>query len=307
MPKKDTIAIIQKKIENLPLVDAAVWNVVALLDNPDSTFDQIVEQLSPEIATTFLKIANSAFYGREVGSLKYAVKVLGYQKMKDILISSTLINHFNGRLEDFSFEKFQNQAQFCGAVSMILGKIVDYAKPEDLYTVALLHNVGKLVIAVYFKDEHSQIIALKKTEGLSTSEAEEKILGITHAEIGALVLKRFNIPQNVCDAVRFHDARDRIACEEGNSQLAQIVRESTRIVGNFSLPEEIEPMEIIDRLKGPIEKGQKMYREQMRGDVHPDGHEEAFAVFLEQVSKIVYRDLKGLQERVPAKREKMAT
>jgi HD-like signal output (HDOD) protein len=110
MPKKDTIAIIQKKIENLPLVDAAVWNVVALLDNPDSTFDQIVEQLSPEIATTFLKIANSAFYGREVGSLKYAVKVLGYQKMKDILISSTLINHFNERLEDFSFEKFQNQA-----------------------------------------------------------------------------------------------------------------------------------------------------------------------------------------------------
>jgi hypothetical protein len=190
---------------------------------------------------------------------------------------------------------------------MILGKIVDYGKPEDLYTVALLHNVGKLVIAVYSKDEHSQIIALKKTEGLSTSEAEEKILGITHAEIGALVLKRFNIPQNVCDAVRFHDARDPIAGEEGNSQLAQIVRESTRIVGNFSLPEEIEPMGIIDRLKGPIEKGQKMYREQMRGDVHPDGHEEAFAAFLEQVSKIVYRDLKGLQERVPAKREKMGT
>ena len=266
MAKKDTITIIQKKIESLPLVDAAVWNVIALLDNPDSTFDRIVEKLSPEIATTFLRIANSAFYGREVGSLKYAVKVLGYLKMKDILISSTLINHFSERLEDFSFEKFQNQAQFCGAVSMILGKIVDYAKPEDLYTVALLHNIGKLVIAVYFKDEHGQIISLKKTEGLSTSEAEERILGVTHAEIGALVLKRFNIPQNVCDAVRFHDAKDRIAREEGNSQLAQIVRESTRIVGSFSLPEEIEPMEIIDRLKGPIEKGQKMYREEMRGE-----------------------------------------
>lgn len=305
MAKKDTITIIQKKIESLPLVDAAVWNVIALLDNPDSTFDRIVEKLSPEIATTFLRIANSAFYGREVGSLKYAVKVLGYLKMKDILISSTLINHFSERLEDFSFEKFQNQAQFCGAVSMILGKIVDYAKPEDLYTVALLHNIGKLVIAVYFKDEHGQIISLKKTEGLSTSEAEERILGVTHAEIGALVLKRFNIPQNVCDAVRFHDAKDRIAREEGNSQLAQIVRESTRIVGSFLLPEEIEPMEIIDRLKGPIEKGQKMYREERRGEVHPEGHEEAFAVFLEQVSKIVYRDLKGLQERVPEKREKM--
>jgi len=191
--------------------------VIALLDNPDSSFKDIVEKLSPEIATTFLKIANSAFYGREVGSLNYAVKVLGYQKMKDILISSTLINHFGKRLEDFSFEKFQNQVQFCVAISLILGKIVDYANPEDLYTVALLHNIGKLVIAVYFKEEHRQIISFKKTEGFSTSKAEERILGVTHSEIGALVLKRLNIPQNLNEAVRFHDAKDRIACEEGNS------------------------------------------------------------------------------------------
>jgi HD-like signal output (HDOD) protein len=302
MAKKETIAIIQEKIENLPLVDEAVWNVVALLDDPDSTFDQIVEKLSPDIATTFLKIANSAFYGREVGSLNYAVKVLGYQKMKEILISSTLMNHFNQRLDDFSFEKFQNQAQFCGAVSMILGKIMDYAKLEDLYTVALLHNIGKLVIAVYFKDEHRQIISLKKTEDLSTSEAEERILGVTHAEIGALVLERFNIPREVCEAVRFHDAKGRPPCEEGNSQLARIVRDSARIVGNFSLPEEIEPMEIIDRLKGTIEKYQKKYRDQMRGEIHPEGNKEAFSAFLEHVSGKVYRDLKGLRERVPLKR-----
>lgn len=302
MAKKDTIAVIQEKIENLPLVDAAVWNVVTLLDNPDSTFDQIVEKLSPDIATTFLKIANSAFYGREVGSLNYAVKVIGYQKMKDILISSTLMNHFTKRLEDFSFEKFQNQAQFCGAVSMILGKIVDYAKPEDLYTVALLHNIGKLVIAVYFKDEHRQIIALKKSEDLSTSEAEERVLGVTHAEIGALVLKRFKIPQDVCEAVRFHDAKDRLPCEEGNSHLAQIVRDSARIVGKFSVPEEMEPMEIIDRLKGTIEKCQRRYREQTRGEINPEGKNEAFSAFLEQAAEKVHRDLKGLRERVPMKR-----
>ncbi len=76
-------------------------------------------------------------------------------------------------------------------------------------------------------------------------------------------------------------------------------------MGSFSLPEEIEPVEIIDRLKGTIEKGQKIYREEMRGEIHPEGHEEAFSVFLEQASKTVYRDLKGLQERVPEKREKM--
>jgi len=300
MSNKDTIEFIKNKIESLPLIDEAVWKVMPLLDNPDSTFEEIVEKLSPDIATTFLKIANSAFYGREVQSINYAVKALGYDKMKHILISSTLINHFSKGLEDFSFEKFQNQAHFCAAVSMVLGEIVDYKKPEDLFTVALLQNIGKLIIAVYFKDEHKEIIALKKSEGISTSEAERRILGVTHAEIGALVLKRFNIPQDICDAVRFHAAKDRIITEGYNFQLALIIRESTRIVGNFLLPEEIEPMEIIDRLKGTIEKGQKIYRERMRKEsIRPKGHQEVFSALLEQASGLVYRDLKGLQERVP--------
>ena len=62
-------------------------------------------------------------------------------------------------------------------------------------------------------------------------------------------------------------------------------------MGKFSLPEDIEPMEIIDRLKGTIEQCQKRYREQMRGEIHPDGNREAFSAFLEHVSGKVYLKL----------------
>jgi len=184
--KKDTIRDIEDKINRLPLIDVTVLKVISLLDNPESNFEQIVEHLSPDIAVRFLSMASSAYYGREVQSISYAVRLLGYSEMKKLLIISILLDHFTRRLKEFSFNKFQKQAQFCAVIAQVLGKIIDYEKKEDLFTVGMLHNIGKLVLAVYFKDKHREIISLKKSEGLTTSDAEQKIMGVTHAEIGSL-------------------------------------------------------------------------------------------------------------------------
>jgi HD-like signal output (HDOD) protein len=95
----ETIERISSKIDKLPLVDSEVVEIITLLNNPASNFKQIVEQLSPSLAARFLNIANSAYYGgREVRNIDYAVKLLGYAKMKDILITSILVDHFTKRL-----------------------------------------------------------------------------------------------------------------------------------------------------------------------------------------------------------------
>jgi HD-like signal output (HDOD) protein len=297
MANKDTVNKIKDKIEKLPLIDVTVFETMSLLNSPDSNFEQIVEKLSPDIAARFLNIANSAYYAIEVRSINHAVRLLGYSQMKQILITSILIEHFTKRLEDFSFEKFQKQAQFCAAIARVLGEIVDYGKLEDLFTVAILNNIGKLVIAVYFKKEHKEIIALKKSKHMTTREAEDKILGISHAEIGAFVLERFNIPKDICDAVRFHDAEDRIISEQSNFKLEFIVRESARLVGKFKLPEDMAYSEIIEHLKGTVQKGREMYQAGMRAEMQSKGYKEVFTKQLEEASSLVSKDLKGFQER----------
>ncbi len=292
--------MIKAKIKHLPLTDASVFEIISLLNDPESNFKQIIGKLSPDIVARFLKMANSAYYSREVRSINYAVRLLGYKKMAQILNASILIDHFAKRsnFENFNFNKFQTHAQFCAAVSRILGEILDYSNPEDLFTVATLHNIGKLVIAVYFKDEHKKIIILKKSKDISTTEAEQRILNITHAEIGALVLENFNIPRDICDVVRFHHAKNRILTEKYDFQLELIARESARIVGDFVLPEEMEPLEIIDRLKETIRKGREICREKVRIEMRDKGYNKVFPLLLEQASALVCRDLKKfLHER----------
>jgi len=299
MENTDTAKRIEERIDNLPLIDVTVFETMSLLNSPDSNFEQIVEKLSPDIAARFLNIANSAYYGIEVRSINHAVRLLGYSQMKQILVTSILIEHFTKHLKDFSFEKFQKQAQFCAAVSRILGEIVDYGRLEDLFTVSILNNIGKLVIAVYFGEEHKKIIGLKKSKRMTTSEAERNILGTTHAEIGAHILEKFNIPAEICDAVRFHVAEDRDIPENGNFKLGLIIREATRLVGRFKLPEDMNYSDIVERMKGTIKKGRESYQSGMRLSIQTRNYKKAFTKLLEEASDLISQDLKGLQERAP--------
>ncbi len=293
MTTQEAIERIESKINKLPLVDSEVVNIITLLNNPASNFEQIVEKLSPSLATRFLNIANSAYYGgREVRTINYAVKLLGYGKMKDILITSILMEHFTRRLKQFDFEKFQKQAQFCAVVAKVLGEILSFNPLDDLFTVATLQNIGKLVIAVYFKAPHEQIVAIKTAQNLPSCEAEKMILGMSHAEIGAIVLQRFNVPQEICDAVRFHDSRDTIVPMDNENYLQHIARQATTIVGQFSLPQTIEAMELYHMLRATVEEGKKNYREQIQMQIRSSGYPEIFPALLDQAGQLVINDLK---------------
>ena len=302
MTNQEVMKFVESKINNLPLIDSEVVGIIRLLNNPASNFEQIVEKLSPSLAARFLNIANSAYYGgREVRSINYAVKLLGYGKMKDILVTSILMEHFTKRLEGFNFDRFLKQAQFCAVVAKVLGEVLNFDPLEDLFTVATLQNIGKLVIAVYFKDHHHQIVALKKAEGLPSCKAERKILGVSHGEIGAIVLQRFKVPPEICEAVRFHDSLDTELQANNNNYLQHITRQASSIVAQFSLPEEVEPVDLYHMLQATAEKGKRNYREQVQAQIRSKGYDEIFPSLLEQSADLIFNDLRRhLHERVPA-------
>jgi HD-like signal output (HDOD) protein len=298
MADENPVTMIENQVLNLPLIDSAVVKIITLLNNPASNFEQIVDRLSPDLSARFLSIANSAYYGREVSSIQFAVKLLGYSKMRDILITSIIMDHFTQRLKGFDFDKFLKQAQFCSAIAKILGQILEYDKPDDLFTVATLQNIGKLVIAVYYEDKHKEIIALKRAHGLTTREAELRVLGISHGEIGAIVLKRFCVPKEICSAVKFHDTSDDLLPDAPHYHLSYIARDAGRIVGLFKLPEDKNPLDLPNLLCDTIAEGRHNYRQGVREKMRSHGYAEIFPELLKQAADLVIKDLKQhLNER----------
>ncbi|MGD8252001.1 MAG: HDOD domain-containing protein, partial [Desulfobacterales bacterium] len=107
--------------------------------------DQIIERLSPDITARFLNLANSAYCGMDVRSIGHAVKLLGYNAMRQNLITSFLIEHFTRHLElgYFDFDTFHAHSQLTGLIAKALGDMIDYRHSGDLYTAAILHNLGQ--------------------------------------------------------------------------------------------------------------------------------------------------------------------
>ena len=268
MQNKYTEERIREKIERIPLIDAAAFEILSLLNDPQSNYENIILKLSPDVTALFLNMANKAYYGKVVKSVNYAMTLLGFEAMKQILITSFLLDHFIKRLKlkSFSFDSFQKQSHFCAAINHALATSLDYKELEDLFTVSMLYNIGKLIIVVYFNDAHEEIIKLKQSDGISTSEAESQILGITHAEIGAIALERFNIPKDICQAVRYHNQTDRIVPDGADFQFEAIVREAARIVHHYLLPDEDELEEISKELAGTA----KTLRTEFQNAISPD-------------------------------------
>jgi len=300
MQNKYSPEIIKENIERLPLIDAAAFEILSLLNDPQSNYDNIIPKISPDVTALFLTMANKAYYGKVVRSVNYAMTLLGFQAMRQILVTSFLLDHFIKQLglDAFSFDRFQKQSHFCAAISGVLAEGLDYKKTEDLFTVSMLYNIGKLIIVVYFNEAHQKIIALKQNEKIATSEAEHRILGVTHAEIGAIALERYNIPKDICEAVRYHNRKDRTAPNDANFQLAEISREAAMIVHHFLLPDEDELQQIKKQLTGVTTTLRVDFQKAIAAEMDSDDFKNAFLSILNQAGNLTIDRLKNIwQER----------
>lgn len=276
----------------LPLVDRSVAELITVLNRPVSNYSHIIERLSPELAARFLETANTVQPHRQVTSLSYAVQLLGYGHMKRILISSILVDHFTRNPPDFDFLRFQTQSLFCAVLSRMIGSILEYDRPEELFTAGILHNIGKQIIAVHLQGDHRRILRLKSEEDLSTAEAEQRVLGMTHADIGAVALERFNIPTPICEAVRCHNVPMGQLPPYPDGTLARIVHTASRIVTTYALPDAFPVRTLDRRMQKDIDLRKDEYRTYLVEAVRTVGYHKSFPRLLERVAQGVAVDLR---------------
>ena len=280
---------IEGKIDRLPLIDAAAFEILSLLNDPQSNYEKIIARLSPDITALFINMANKAYYGQTVRSINFAVTLLGYKAMREILITSFLLDHLIKQLglTHFNFDKFQKQSHFCAALAVALADAMDYKNAEDLFTVSMLYNIGKLVIVAYFNEEHQKIVDLKNTEKISTGEAEQQIMGITHADIGGLVLERFNIPRDICDAIRYHNRWERLQTAHSNFQLEVISRQAAQIVHQYRLPDDDNLRQLRIELQKTALQARSSFQDKLEASVDTDNYHHTFLKILKQVGGLL--------------------
>jgi putative nucleotidyltransferase with HDIG domain len=201
-------------IKTFPGMPGAALKLLALADDADVTVQQIEGILRQDAGLTanLLKLANSAYFGipSKVGSVRQAVILLGLKRLVQMVIAAC-----TSAIMDRSVPGYDLPAgelwRHSLAVSVAAEGLVRELKmkaAEEIFTAALLHDVGKLILGQFVQDDYGKI-EMALAQGLPFETAEAIVLGTDHAAIGAEVLSKWSLPAGIVHAVRWHHAPEK--------------------------------------------------------------------------------------------------
>ena len=160
------------------------------------------------LVTKLIKISNSALYGglQRVESLHQALARLGAKTIRSLVLSASMQTYFhkgNPGMRTWGQFLWQHAAE-CGMASRRIAVATGYDDPEQAFVGGVLHDIGKLVLLLVSADSYRQIQNLKKRETLSDHEAEKKVIGTNHMQIGELLMEKWKMPESAMVCVKFH-------------------------------------------------------------------------------------------------------
>ena len=200
---------ILSKVKSFPSMPGAAVELLSLIDDPEVSVAQIETILrnDPGLTANILKLANAAYFGipHKVGSVNQAVIILGLKRLIQMVIATCVSAVMDRSVPGYDISPGELWRHSLG-VSVAAEGLVNELRieaAEEIFTAALLHDVGKLVLGTFVKDEFKEIENVITPE-LSFEQAEIRVLGTNHAEVGAQILTQWSLPSNIVNAVRWH-------------------------------------------------------------------------------------------------------
>ncbi|MDH5446110.1 MAG: HDOD domain-containing protein [Gammaproteobacteria bacterium] len=203
----EKLNISSKSIPSLPLV---IQEIINLSEKEENDFQVLIGKLQkdPGLTAQVLALANSSFYGlqNKVSSLREACIVLGVHTLKSIALAAGIINHFPAsKLSAVSVDDIWRHSVGTAVAARVLAELT-VVEPDLAFTAGLLHDIGKIIINKKARDKYLEVIEYKKHNDCYMLDAEKVVLGITHAEVGEFVAKKWKLPEPICSVIRYHHA-----------------------------------------------------------------------------------------------------
>jgi HD-like signal output (HDOD) protein len=221
----------------VPTMPQVVTRFIEISADPDYKADELVEVLSvdPGITSELLRLTNSPLFGlsRKVSSLKQAVTLLGMNRVRTLVLGRYLVGRMQGILREpgnFSLSYYWRRSL---TQAVLASRLADHLAPqyrEEAFIASLLSDSGVVVMAQAIPERYESILSeYAPLRGQNLDQMERDLFGITHAEVSALVLEKWMLPQLVVGAVRRHHDSDLELPTSTERQLPLIVAAANNV------------------------------------------------------------------------------
>jgi putative nucleotidyltransferase with HDIG domain len=203
---------IVKEVETLPQFPDNIVNLQRLVADKDSEISAIAREISvdPSLTADLLKLVNSASFmlPKRVDNIVEAVKLVGTKGVRNLLYSygaqKTLGEKYGEKYAEM--RSLWQHSYRAALYAYLLAKGFKRRKEilDDVYVGGILHDLGQIVIAAMHPELLERITQVVREKGITGRLLENFTVGLNHAEVGALIARKWNFPEQLVDAIRFH-------------------------------------------------------------------------------------------------------
>lgn len=204
-----TIAELLSSVDNLPASPQVLPQLLELLNDDNSSFDEIVQLVSIDLslASQVLRLSNSAYYGAATKTydLADAVQRIGLREVYRIIAmicGRDLIGGASESLEMNSGDLWKFSLA-CALSMEAMVELVGLHCASTAYTIGLLHALGKIVLSLHFPKHYKQVFDLIDQGEPSVAKAERTIFTFDNAEVAGALLKKWDFKDIVATPITY--------------------------------------------------------------------------------------------------------
>lgn len=198
------------KTTDLPTLPKAALQVMRETERSESSAASVAALIGQDQAITarVLRLANSAYFGlsRQVSDLQESVVILGMRNVRNLAIVASTFPWLARPLKGYKLGPKQMWTHsFCvGVAARELATRTRMADPDVAFTAGLLHNIGKVALSIWLENKVEAMMNLATRDNMTFDQMERKVLGFSHADVGAHLADRWNLPKVFVDAIGYH-------------------------------------------------------------------------------------------------------
>jgi HD-like signal output (HDOD) protein len=209
----DAIRRVVARIDTLPSMPANCADIMDELQSEDASIQRVANLIAQDLGMTakILQMVNSAFFGlfRRVADVQDAVMLLGLDAIKALVLSINVFSAFNTRrIPFFDIEGLWQHSLVTGGYARQIMTLIarDRNQATAAFLSGMLHDIGKLILAINFRDAYRSLIRETATSAIDRLAREREAIGTTHAEVGAYLMGLWGLESPILTAIAFHHA-----------------------------------------------------------------------------------------------------
>lgn len=262
-----------RALGELPPFSPILNRLLASLANEEVSFVKLGDLIEkdPVMAGNLLHLVNSALYARRgsINSVRHALSLLGINKLRNAVLGMSITRMWNQvrTPSSWSMARFNMHSSAVAILSDLLAQRLNVNYAEGAFVAGLLHDVGRMLIALGLTEEYGRILQLHESEGKALVICEMEVTGLTHPELSAKALEIWNLPEPILNAVRYHhDPASDPSAKGGEVILSRVLDAANQYVNSIGVsilkkcPDGADPT-LVESLGLPAEQLQAVLAE----------------------------------------------